>query len=203
MKHIAIIVASVYGQTRKIADCLRQQLENAGTTAETFVIEARRPRPVPLEVFDAVVLGAPVYSGRFPAGFEAWTRTHLQTIQAKPSAFFSVSLNAADKRPEAREADDRLLRQFIERTGLKPDFVASFAGALQYTRYNFFIRWIMKRISASVGGPTDTFHDYEMTDWNQVSAFAEAFAQQGRRSLFATPIRLPGRDYTDARVSAM
>lgn len=191
MKHMAIIIASVHGQTRKIAGFLHRQLQNYDVTAEVFATEDGRLRPVPLANFDAIIIGAPVYTGKFPAAIEHWTRDNLQAIQAKPCAFFLVSLNAADKRPEARMADDRLLHQFMERTGIKPDFIASFAGALHYSRYNFLIRWIMKRISASAGGPTDTSRDYELTDWNQVSAFAEALADQDHQSAFATQSRLP------------
>jgi menaquinone-dependent protoporphyrinogen oxidase len=49
------------------------------------------------------------------------------------------------------------------------------AGALLYTHYNFFIRWMMKRIVATAGGDTDTSRDYEYTDWNDVRAFARDF----------------------------
>ncbi|HZT44346.1 MAG TPA: flavodoxin domain-containing protein [Chthonomonadaceae bacterium] len=195
MKHAAIIVASVHGQTRKIAEYLCQRLQSYGMTAEVFATEAGHLRPVPLANFDAVIIGAPVYAGNFPMVIENWTRNNLQAIQAKPCAFFSVSLNAADKRPEARTAEARLLHQFMERTGLKPDFIASFAGALHYSRYNFFIRWIMKRISAAAGGPTDTSRDHELTDWNQIAAFAEAFANQDHRSSFSTQSRLQSPEH--------
>lgn len=196
MSHTAIIVASVHGQTRKIADFLRQQLQSHDGSAEVYITNSRRTLSIPLETFDAVIVGAPVYAGKFPAPLEEWTRNHMQEIQAKPCAFFSVSLNAADKRPEARNADARLLHQFIDRSGMKPDFIASFAGALRYTQYNFLIRWIMKRISASASGPTDTSRDHDLTDWSQVAAFAKAFARQDHLSSFATQYRLLGPDHS-------
>ena len=56
------------------------------------------------------------------------------------------------------------------------------AGALLYTHYNFFVRWLMKRIVANAGGDTDTSKDYEYTDWSDVRAFAADF---GRRAVAA------------------
>jgi len=53
-----------------------------------------------------------------------------------------------------------------------------FAGALPYTRYHFFLRWVMKRIATMAGRDTDTSRDYEYTDWDEVARFAEEFADQ-------------------------
>ena len=49
--------------------------------------------------------------------------------------------------------------------------------ALLYRQYNFFMRWVMKRIAAKAGGDTDTSRDYEYTDWNDVRAFAGQFGR--------------------------
>ena len=49
------------------------------------------------------------------------------------------------------------------------------AGALPYTRYNWFIRLVMKRIAAKAGGDTDTTRDYEYTDWEDLRSFTEQF----------------------------
>jgi menaquinone-dependent protoporphyrinogen oxidase len=50
------------------------------------------------------------------------------------------------------------------------------AGALPYSKYNFFIRFIMRRIAAQAGGDVDTSRDYEYTDWGAVDRFASQFA---------------------------
>ena len=38
-------------------------------------------------------------------------------------------------------------------------------------RYNFLIRFVMKRIARKAGAPTDTSRDYEFTDWSTLDAF--------------------------------
>jgi menaquinone-dependent protoporphyrinogen oxidase len=61
---------------------------------------------------------------------------------------------------------------------------------MAYTKYSPFLRWMMRRIAAGQGGPTDTTRDHEMTDWAQVRRFAEAFAAAVPRAA-AAPLPCP------------
>lgn len=178
MKRITIVIATKYGQTAKIADRLKQTLEKAGHEVAIFKVVSRRDQgSVSIAGFDAVIIGAPVYAGRFSTHLIDWTKQHLKSLSALPTAFFSVSLNAADTRPQARKEDVRLVNVFLEKTGLKTTKTASLIGALHYKEYGFLLRWLLKRISASANGPTDTSRDHELTDWNAVESFAKEFSQ--------------------------
>ena len=64
---------------------------------------------------------------------------------------------------------------FLAETGWKPSITKVVAGALPYTRYNWFIRRVMKRIAAKAGGDTDSTRDYEYTDWQDLRRFTEEF----------------------------
>jgi menaquinone-dependent protoporphyrinogen oxidase len=94
-----------------------------------------------------------------------------------PSAFYSVSASAGSTDANGRAAAERLRDEFLKRVGWQPKLRASIAGAINYTRYNPFLRWYMKRASAKGGGSTDTTRDHEYTDWAQVERFAADFAQ--------------------------
>jgi menaquinone-dependent protoporphyrinogen oxidase len=190
MKKIAIVIATRYGQTEKIGRFIANRLTKSGTHADVFNVETRDLCWSIPEGYEEVLVGAPVYAGSFPAALVAWVRHNASSLNSMPCGFFTVSLNAADRRPQAREMDDRLLSGFLENTGLRPRFVASLAGKLHFRKYNFFIRWVMKKISRSAGGPTDTSRDHEMTDWSQVAAFTDAFADRELDSPFATATRL-------------
>jgi menaquinone-dependent protoporphyrinogen oxidase len=52
------------------------------------------------------------------------------------------------------------------------------AGALKYTEYDFFRRWMLKRIAKKEGGPVDTSLDHEFTDWDALDAFVRTFVEQ-------------------------
>lgn len=109
-----------------------------------------------------------------------WVRHHRKYLASRQSALFSVSLNAADRRPQARRADRAILEAFMRESGWTPSHATALAGALNYRRYGLLVRWLMKRISRSTGGPTDTSRDYEMTDWEDVDGFLERALQLGR-----------------------
>jgi menaquinone-dependent protoporphyrinogen oxidase len=191
MKRVAIVVNTRYGQTDKIALQLRQGLLAQGLEAHVFSI--RRSKDVPevdISEFDGVIIGAPVYQGKFSNDLIRWTRNSAELLNSKNTGFFTVSGNAGDPRKEARAADDMLIKQFLNQTGLKPLFVASFGGCIHYTKYNFLLKFIMKKINEKATGPADTTRDLELTDWSQVVSFGSAFVQGDVRSRFAAAVRL-------------
>jgi menaquinone-dependent protoporphyrinogen oxidase len=102
----------------------------------------------------------------------AWIRQHAGALRETPSAFLSVCLMAADKSPKAQTAVSELMRTFVTSCGWKPHCLKPVSGALLYSKYGWFTRWMMKRISARHGGDTDTTRDYEYTDWADLRAFA-------------------------------
>ena len=94
-----------------------------------------------------------------------------------PAAFLSVSLSAARRDEPARREVRKAIARFVEQTDWTPGSVLPVAGALRYTRYGFFTRLLMLFISKMVGGDTDTSRDYEYTDWNALTEFAQRFAR--------------------------
>jgi menaquinone-dependent protoporphyrinogen oxidase len=65
----------------------------------------------------------------------------------------------------------------VDGLGWHPTLIKVVAGALPYTKYSFFTRWIMKRIVSEAGGDTDTSRDYEYTDWKDLRDFTDRFAK--------------------------
>lgn len=54
--------------------------------------------------------------------------------------------------------------------------VAVFAGKLDYPRYGFWDRQMIRLIMWMTGGPTDPHAVVDYTDWQQVEAFGQAVA---------------------------
>ncbi len=102
-------------------------------------------------------------------------RNHLQKVN---TALFTVSLNASDPRSKARIVDKNQIQTFIDRTGWTPTVSKCFAGALHFSSYSPLLRFVMKRISKSVGGPTDTTKDYDLTKWDDVDSFLQSFLKK-------------------------
>lgn len=103
---------------------------------------------------------------------------NAEALSARPSAFFLLSLTAADDADESRAAVADLGAAMERETGWRPDEVAAFAGALKYSEYGPLTRVVMKRVARRYGGDTDTSRDYEYTDWDEVAAFAARVAER-------------------------
>lgn len=168
MSRILIIYASHFGQTRKIAETLAHDLRGHGFTVEVADVDAKPPSP---DGFDAVVIGSRIEMGRHAPELAAYVRAHVESLTAVPTAFFVVCNAAA--RPDAGTDPSGYAQSFFDDVGWHPTISTSFAGALFYRKYNFILRFIMKRIAKAAGHPTDTSRDHDLTDWVHVTRFAD------------------------------
>ena len=183
---VLVIFGTSYGQTEKIAVRIATTLQRRGFAIE-LCNAARTPPALPLEEYSAVVVGCSIIARGHQPAIERFVREHLAALNRIPSAFYQVSASAGSADARGRMAAQRLLDEFIARHGWTPVLSASIAGAINYTRYNFLLRWYMKRTSAKHGGTTDTSKDHEYTDWAQVDRFALAIAN----AINPVPERVP------------
>ena len=177
---ILIVYGTTHGQTATIANFLQLALERRGCHA--VVSNVKNPPTPSLDQFDGVIVGASVIARGHQPAIAAFIRDNLGTLNAMPSAFFSVSASAGSSREGGRAAARRLRDDFLTETGFHPNLSECIAGAIKYTRYNFLLRWYMKKASRMNGGSTDTSRDHEYTDWAQVEGFARQFAEHVTRT---------------------
>ena len=64
------------------------------------------------------------------------------------------------------------MKKFLELSGWKPDKLGVFAGKIDYPKYGFFDKQIIRLIMLITKGPTDTSQTYEFTDWEKVREFS-------------------------------
>lgn len=186
---VAIVIATRYGQTAKVADRIRTVLQGLGHVACVVRLETELDFPaVPLDSFDGVIIGSPLYNNQYAWQVRDWTKLYKRTLNIMKTAFFSVSFNAADKRPWSRVIDYRLIREFCEYTGLDPDLTATISGAVNYVDYGWVDRVRILREQKRAGGPTDASQTHELTDWVDVELFAKAFGKILEAPLTATKI---------------
>jgi menaquinone-dependent protoporphyrinogen oxidase len=120
-------------------------------------------------------------------------------LQVVPSAFFSVGLAIASRTSDGRAQSLEVVEKFVKKTGWRPGRIELVAGALPYSKYNFLIRFVMRRITAKEGGDTDTSRDYEYTDWPAVDRFALELVAVNTRD---SSIRIAARSEQTARQSS-
>lgn len=174
---ILLVFATVEGQTRKIATHIAERLSGAGHDVD--LVDAADIKAAPAaESFEAAIIAAPVHISTYPVPLRRFIKNNAETLMARPGAFVSVSLTAAmEDDSEAAELAD-IVEKFSQETGWWPVSVHHAAGALRYTEYDFFRRWMLKRIAEKEGGPTDTSRDHEFTDWVALDDFIDGFVAQ-------------------------
>lgn len=176
MSRILVLYGTSEGHTEKIATTMANTLYDLGCDAD--VIKAGTIDPA-MAGYDGVIVAASVHGGRFQKPLVACVRNHADEIASKPNALVEVCLAVLQKNdPKVAAELAAIVDRFSQETGWTPMTIKPVAGALPYTKYNFLVRWIMKRIVAKAGGDTDTSRDYVYTDWDDVAAFAREF---GRR----------------------
>lgn len=164
MARILVLYATIEGHTARIAERVAGRLRGAGHVVD--VLPACDDAD--LRGYEAVIVGASIHYGHHPAPLRALLRRELATLAARPGAFFSVSLSAKE----------RYLQRFLRQVGWRPQATATFAGALQYSKYGPLKRLVMLVFTTLAGRDTDMSRDYEYTDWDAVDRFSEAFARQ-------------------------
>lgn len=165
---ILILYSTTDGQTRRICERLQRVIERQGHQV-TLVDVEQRPDP-DLEPYDKLVIGARIRYGKHSPRVAEFIDRHRKRLEDKPSAFFSVNIVA--RKPEKnRPETNPYVRKFLRQVSWRPTEAAVFAGKLDYPKYGFWDRTIIRFIMWMTRGPTDSATVVEYTDWQQVDAF--------------------------------
>ena len=173
---ILVIYATVEGQTREIAEHIGRYLKDNQHEA-VMVDTTHPPDSLSIDEIDGIICAGPVHIGAFPAPLRRYVERHKRELMARPGVFVSVSLTATGDDAGEWEELNEITAHFSEETGWWPVSVHHAAGALKYTEYDFFRKWMLKRIADKKDAPTDTTHDYEFTDWGALDLFVDGFVK--------------------------
>jgi len=186
---VAIFFATKEGHTKEIAERIMRDLRKDGFDVDLH--DVRLPLAFDLSLYSAAVLAASVHQGNHEKEMVQFVRGHRSELEKMPTAFISVSLSEVGaERKEATPAEheqfvadvSKMLDTFFKQTEWHPTYVKPVAGALSYSQYNFFIRYIMKQIARKQGAGTDTSRDYDYTNWIELDKFVEDLVGEIRRA---------------------
>lgn len=125
-----------------------------------------------LAQFDRVVIGASIRYGKHQPHVAEFIASQQAVLESRPNAFFSVNIVA--RKPNKNQPETNpYLRKFLRQISWKPQLLGVFAGKLDYPRYRFFDRLMIRFIMFITHGPTDPSAVVEFTNWEQVERFAQ------------------------------
>ena len=177
MARILILHSSTDGHTIKICERLRRALARQDHELALHPLAAFDGAD--LASFNTVVIGASIRYGKHSPHVPDFIARHQRALERMPSAFFSVNIVA--RKPEKnRPETNPYMKKFLRQIAWRPMLVEVFAGKLDYPRYGFLDRMMIRLIMALTKGPTDPSTVVEFTDWRQVDAFARQIGELHR-----------------------
>jgi menaquinone-dependent protoporphyrinogen oxidase len=168
MAKILIIYSTTDGHTREICQRLQQVIEKQAHMVMLMSIDDE-PN-MDLKPFDKVVLGASIRYGKHSRKVYEFIKRNEQILDSKPNAFFSV--NVVARKPEKNQPETNpYLKKFLKQISWQPKELAVFAGKIDYQKYRFWDRLMIRVIMWMTKGPTDPKTVAEFTNWKQVETF--------------------------------
>ncbi len=170
MAKIIIFYSTTDGHTLKITDKIKEILEDKQHQVTLSAISAQESHLI--DDNDKIIIGASIRYGRHKKEVSDFIKENLHKLEKKPTGFFSVSIVA--RKPRKRTIENNpYVGKFLSKTNWKPTFISIFAGKLDYPRYRFMDKMIIRLIMWIGKGPTDLNATVEFTDWDEVNRFAE------------------------------
>ena len=174
MARILILYSTTDGHTPRI--CARLQAVLEAHEHRVTVAPIGDAERLALADHDKIVLGASIRYGHHQPEVFDFIERHLDLLNARPNAFFTVNIVA--RKPEKCEpASNPYLLKFLRKIKWQPKLLGVFAGKLDYPRYRFFDRQMIRFIMLMTKGPTDPSTVVEFTDWNKVESFGAALSR--------------------------
>ena len=172
--NVLIVYGTTEGQTRKIAGWTATHIRDRGHQVE-LRDSAALAFDSDLGTFQAFIVAASVHQEHHQETVSDFVVAHHELLNARPSAFISVSLSAVleEGKTEAQTDVDR----FVSATGWQPRMTLLLGGALRFTEYDYFQEQIVKFIVMKRGGAASTERDREFTDWNALAVFVNGFLE--------------------------
>lgn len=171
--NVLVAYATSEGQTRKIARRVADRLADRGQSVE--LLPLADADDIDLDRFDRVILAASIHMGHFQRALSDFAARHAERLHAKPALLLSVSLAAAGHDSEDWKGAEPMLDDLRAATGWTPGQVEQVAGAYVPSKYDFFRRFIMRRIIAAKDPEADLDADKEYTDWRALDIVIDRF----------------------------
>ena len=172
MSETLIIYSSTDGHTKNICNRIKSFLNKEDLTKIVPLSEATK---FDLHIYNKIIIGASIRYGKHSKNLYKFISLNKAILDKKHSYFFSVNVVARKSNKNTPDTNP-YIKKFLKISKWVPKKIEVFAGKVDYPRYSFFDKYIIKFIMFLTNGPTDTSESYEFTDWSKVDNFAKEIA---------------------------
>jgi menaquinone-dependent protoporphyrinogen oxidase len=157
MSKILVVYATRQGGTEEVAATVADVLRSGGAEVDLLTVEDSPE----LAAYDAVVLGVPLYMGRFLKAGRRFMRDNAAALGERPLALFVLGPRGDEK---SRASAQQQLDRALGKSGLpKPQSIAMFDGEIRPDRLRF---------------PFNRMPEGDWRDWDAVREWAKGLLGQ-------------------------
>jgi len=153
---IAIIYASKYGTTEKVAASIADKLKETNEV-ELFSLR-NNPKP-DISAFETVIIGSSVYAGQASGKMKTFCKENESLLLQKKIGLFVCGMH-----PDKEEQEKELKNAFPEVLLKKSEITSFLGGAYLFERMNFFERMIIKKVAK-------TTENVQQINWEGIDEF--------------------------------
>jgi len=169
MSNSLIIYSSTDGHTKSICERI---INFSNKENKVKIISLNEAANFNLSEFNKIIIGASIRYGKHSKDLYKFIELNKSILSSKDSIFFSV--NVVARKSEKNTPDTNpYIKKFLKISKWYPKKIGVFAGKVDYPKYGFLDKYIIKLIMFITKGPTDTTQSYEFTDWSKVDNFAK------------------------------
>tara|TARA_B100001121_G_C18565214_1_gene562307 strand:- start:191 stop:718 length:528 start_codon:yes stop_codon:yes gene_type:complete len=169
MSKSLIIYSSTDGHTKTICE----RIINFSNDKDVVkIVSLNEVSKFEISEFDKIVIGASIRYGKHSKELYKFIKLNKNILDRKKNAFFSVNVVARKSEKNTPETNP-YIKKFLKISNWSPKKIGVFAGKVDYPKYDFFDKYIIKLIMFITKGPTDISQSYEFTDWSKVDIFAK------------------------------
>ncbi|MAR49718.1 MAG: menaquinone-dependent protoporphyrinogen IX dehydrogenase [Rhodobacteraceae bacterium] len=164
-----IIYSTTDGHTKHICDYIADRSKKK-SSIELIPIED--VKNIDLSLYETIIIGASIRYGKHQPELYEFINRNLEILKTVKASFFSVNAVARKPNKDSPETNP-YVKKFLKLSNWQPEVLGVFAGKIDYPKYRFFDKHVIRLIMWFTKGPTDTSGVYEFTDWEKVDQFIQ------------------------------
>ena len=179
MKRILIAYSTTDGQTKLVCEKIKSVLDDTFKVDLHSIQNIKEDFELLNKSFEHVIVGASIRYGKHSYEVYDFIKTNIKFLESSNNSFFSVNVVARKSEKNSPETNP-YIKKFLTLSDWTPKKLAVFAGKVDYPKYRFIDKHMIRLIMWITNGPTDISKTYEFTDWEKVEEFAHEIKKISR-----------------------
>lgn len=173
MNKILIIYSTIDWHTKKISEFLKDSLQSKGAETEVAFVLDEIPS---IKNYEKIIIASSIRYWKYHKKIKEFVDKNFEELNNKKTAFIWVNLVA--RKPNKNTPETNIYtKKFLKNSPWEPNIVQVCAGCLDYSKYNWSDKLMIKLIMKITWWPTSWDKPIEYTNWEELKAFGEKFSE--------------------------